>query len=365
MSQKLLLSGVSKTYGDVTALKPVSLEVASGEFLTLLGPSGSGKTTLLQILAGLIAPDTGSISIDGKDATHLPPHQRDIGLVFQNYALFPHLTVAENIAFPLKMRKRPAAEIAERVARILDIVRLPQVANRLPKELSGGQQQRIALARCAVYEPSIILMDEPLGALDKKLRDQMQAEIRRLHAELGATILYVTHDQEEAMAMSDRICLMRAGDIEQIGTPRDLYFSPRSLFTAQFFGSPNLLAGTVVDSGEPAHATIETAGGTVQVPHPEKQLQTGQSATLMVRPEAMRVLAEGEASDNVLEAECIDSVVVGPVTQTWLIGQDGVALQTLELTTRALRRRDAGDRLRIGWAASEGYLIPAEANDGR
>ncbi|HTM77794.1 MAG TPA: ABC transporter ATP-binding protein [Devosia sp.] len=358
--QKLFLSGVSKAYNDVIALKPVSLEVASGEFLTLLGPSGSGKTTLLQIVAGLLAPDTGEILIDGVTATKLPPHKRDIGLVFQNYALFPHLTVAENIAFPLKMRKRPAAEIAERVTRILDIVRLPQVADRLPKELSGGQQQRIALARCAVYEPSVILMDEPLGALDKKLRDQMQAEIRRLHSELGATIIYVTHDQEEAMAMSDRICLMRAGGIEQLGTPQDLYFRPTTAFAAQFFGSPNLMAGTIAGLTA-THADIELNGKLVRVPNPEARAQQGQSVTLMVRPEALRVLADGETAGNVIEADCESSIVTGSVTQTWLRGPGGQPLQALELTARSAPGHVAGARVRLGWTVDEGYLLPAEA----
>jgi len=357
--QKLSLSGVSKTYGDVTALQPISLEVVSGEFLTLLGPSGSGKTTLLQILAGLLAPDTGDIWIDAVAATTLPPHQRDIGLVFQNYALFPHLTVAENIAFPLKMRKRAPAEIAERVTRILDIVRLPQVADRLPKELSGGQQQRIALARCAVYEPSVILMDEPLGALDKKLREQMQAEIRRLHSELGATIIYVTHDQEEAMAMSDRICLMRAGAIEQLGTPHDLYFRPASLFAAQFFGAPNMLSGTVTALAD-GHADIVLADGTVRVPVEAAAPRIGAPATLMVRPEALRILGAG-AAGNAIEAVCEESIVTGPLTQTWLRGPSGEPLQVLELTTRAATGHMKGARLRLGWAEDEGYLVPAEA----
>src|SRR5665213_2550370 len=243
---KLSVRDLSKTYGEVMALAGASLDLAEGEFLTLLGPSGSGKTTLLMIVAGLVPPTGGEVWIDGKLATYAPPDKRDIGVVFQNYALFPHLTIRENIAFPLQMRRMPAARIASEVDRVLDIVQLPHVAERLPRELSGGQQQRIALARCMVYGPSIILMDEPLGALDRKLRDQMQLEIKGLHSRLGITVLYVTHDQEEALAMSDRICLMNNGRIEQIGTPQDLYFRPRTIFVADFLGESNILDATVV-----------------------------------------------------------------------------------------------------------------------
>src|SRR5215212_8528054 len=216
---KLAITGLTKRYGSFTALAPTDLEVTEGEFLTLLGPSGSGKTTLLSLIAGLSVPAGGTLHIAGQDATFAAPHERDIGMVFQNYALFPHMTIAENIAFPLKMRRIDNATAAKRAMGALELVRLPQVASRYPKELSGGQQQRIALARCLVYKPSIVLMDEPLGALDKKLRDHMQLEIKRIHRDTGTTIVYVTHDQEEAMTMSDRICLMNAGRIEQLGTP--------------------------------------------------------------------------------------------------------------------------------------------------
>ena len=233
-SSDLRISGLCKRYGDFVALAPTDLDVAQGEFLTLLGPSGSGKTTLLSLIAGLAVPDEGKMLINGVDVTYGAPYERDIGMVFQNYALFPHMTIEENIAFPLKMRKVDSATARRRTAEALEMVRLPQLGKRFPKELSGGQQQRIALARCLVYRPSIILMDEPLGALDKKLRDQMQLEIKRIHRELGTTIVYVTHDQEEAMTMSDRICLMNGGKIEQLGTPSDLYFRPRNLFVADF-----------------------------------------------------------------------------------------------------------------------------------
>src|SRR6202051_1790880 len=227
-ASNLQITGLCKRYGDFVALPPIDLDVAQGEFLTLLGPSGSGKTTLLSLIAGLAQPDDGQVRINGVDVTYGAPYERDIGMVFQNYALFPHMTVAENVSFPLQMRKTDAKATRDKRRQALEMVHLPHLAGRYPRELSGGQQQRIALARCMVYKPSIILMDEPLGALDKKLRDQMQLEIKQLHAELRITVLYVTHDQEEAMIMSDRICLMNDGQIEQIGTPDELYFHPRT-----------------------------------------------------------------------------------------------------------------------------------------
>ena len=224
------LDGVAKSYGDVHALRRTDLSIAKGEFVTLLGPSGSGKSTLLNLIAGMIAPSAGRIVIDGRDATTLPTNQRGLGMVFQNYALMPHMTVFENIAFPLQVRRLPKAEIRRKVAEALDLIQLGHVADRRPRELSGGQQQRVSLARCIVYNPALILMDEPLGALDKKLREQMQLEIKRLHAELGITMLYVTHDQDEALTMSDRIVLMNGGRIEQQGTPDALYFKPETVF---------------------------------------------------------------------------------------------------------------------------------------
>jgi putative spermidine/putrescine transport system ATP-binding protein len=247
MTAKLQTHGLSKRYGDVLALAPTDLRVESGEFLTLLGPSGSGKTTLLQMIAGLVAPTEGSLHIDGRDATRMPAGERGIGLVFQSYALFPHLTVAENVAYPLRMRRVPAKRIPGDVEQVLAMVQMQEYGARYPHELSGGQQQRVALARCFVYRPSVVLLDEPLGALDKKLREHMQLEIRRLHKELQATFVYVTHDQEEALTMSDRICLMNQARIEQLGTPLELYDRPVSRFAANFLGHSNILEGPVSD----------------------------------------------------------------------------------------------------------------------
>lgn len=346
----LIIDRVRKSYGSVHALRETSLEVESGEFLTLLGPSGSGKTTLLTILAGLVVPDTGTITFGGADQTYAPVHKRDIGLVFQNYALFPHLSVFENIAFPLRMRRVPEREIAKQVGRMLEIVRLPQVAERLPRELSGGQQQRIALARCAVYQPSVILMDEPLGALDKKLRDHMQVEIKRLHSDLGTTILYVTHDQEEAMAMSDRICLMRDGGIEQLGTPAELYFEPRTVFAADFLGGANVFALTQAGDGTPRGPSGE--------PLRWRGSRTTPAAArhFMVRPEHVRPLGANETSDNAVSATLEHVVMSGAVTRYHAILSDGRPIVATLLTEGPPTAR-AGEAVRLGWPAERTVLL--------
>ena len=296
---KLRVHQVCKRYGQVTALEPIDLTVAAGELLTVLGPSGSGKTTLLHIVSGLVEPSGGRIYIDGLEHTHTPVHRRDIGMVFQSYALFPHLTVDENVAFPLRMRHRPAAEIRRRVTAALEMVQLGHLANRMPRALSGGQQQRVALARCFVYQPSIILMDEPLGALDKKLREHMQIEIRRLHRDTGVTIIYVTHDQEEALALSDRICLMNQARIEQVGTPREIYERPATAFAADFIGVSTIFHGEL-DRG-----MLWTADGNFALPEcAPPGFGTNRAAALVIRPEHIRIGSDTECrvSGHVLEA---------------------------------------------------------------
>jgi len=351
-SVKLSVRSLRKAYGAIVALGDTSIDLAEGEFLTLLGPSGSGKTTLLMAIAGLGLPDSGEVWIDGKLATYLPPNRRDIGMVFQNYALFPHMTVAENIAFPLRMRKTPEAAISREVARSLEMVQLPHVADRLPRQLSGGQQQRIALARCMVYQPSIILMDEPLGALDKKLRDRMQLEIKRLHTELGVTILYVTHDQEEALVMSDRICLMNEGRIEQIGTPQDLYFRPQTVFAADFLGESNLLRGTLTEAG-PTLAVDVPGSGILRAPRPldtNADFVTGSAVTLMVRPESVRALSPGESAENVVEVDLRDRILVGQVTRLYAHLVGGTEVVATSLTSPSNDKVEPGRRLRLGWS---------------
>ncbi len=257
---------VTKAYGDHRALDSVSLEVAPGEFLTLLGPSGSGKTTLLMVLAGFTRPTSGRVLVDGIDVTRTPPHRRDFGVVFQSYALFPHMTVAQNVAYPLRMRARPRAEIDRKVAEALALVRLEGLAERRPDQLSGGQRQRVALARAIVFEPRVLLMDEPLSALDKKLREAMQIEIRRLHERLGITILYVTHDQREALTLSDRVAVIDRGRLRQLDPPRRLYEEPRSRFVAEFVGEATLLPVSRNGAGlswlgRPVHSTRPVPGG--------------------------------------------------------------------------------------------------------
>jgi putative spermidine/putrescine transport system ATP-binding protein len=356
---KLSIRGATKTYGPVTALAEATLDLAEGEFLTLLGPSGSGKTTLLMMIAGLVQPTGGEIWIDGKLATYAAPNKRDIGIVFQNYALFPHLTVRENIAFPLRMRRLPEATIAAEVGRVLDIVQLPHVAERLPRALSGGQQQRIALARCMVYRPSIILMDEPLGALDRQLRDHMQLEIKELHSRLGITILYVTHDQEEAMAMSDRICLMNNGRIEQIGTPQELYFKPRSVFVAEFLGESNILEGTVSERGP---RTLLTAADGLRIQAAsDGGAQLGESVKFVVRPESIRLLAPDEPADNVVTGTLKETVFVGGVSRHFVALTGDLVLSAKQLTSLASLPQP-GDAVRIGWSAGQTLVLPAGAH---
>ena len=359
---KLAIAGLTKRYGSFTALAPTDLEVAEAEFLTLLGPSGSGKTTLLSLIAGLSVPDGGRLHINGQDATYAAPHERDIGMVFQNYALFPHMTVAENIAFPLKMRRVDNATAARRAMEALELVRLPQLGSRYPKELSGGQQQRIALARCLVYRPAIVLMDEPLGALDKKLRDQMQLEIKRIHRELKTTIVYVTHDQEEAMTMSDRICLMNHGKIEQLGTPSELYFRPRTLFVADFLGESNLLEGTVerVEGGQADVRFAQDGGRARAIAHAE--LAAGSKVRVMVRPQNIGVRA-GPADVNSVRGTVLDSMITGSLTKLYVnapaAGSDPVVL--CYPTSSAAAPHPIGADITLHWSGSDAVAVPEAA----
>ena len=283
---RLKLSAITRTYGTFTAVDNIDLEVSDGEFVTLLGPSGCGKTTTLRMVAGFIAPDRGEIWFDERRMTEVPPHQRNTAMVFQSYALFPHMSVAENVAFGLKMRKLPAAEQATRIDEALDMVSLRGLEHRRPGQLSGGQQQRVALARAIVTRPDILLFDEPLSNLDAKLREKVRIEIRDLQRRLGITTLYVTHDQAEAMAISDRIVVMNGGHIEQIGDPRGIYRAPRSAFVADFLGAANIVEG-------------QASGGLVQTP--VGRFAIGEPALsgpvkLSWRPEDMRIAADGSAN---------------------------------------------------------------------
>lgn len=280
----IAVSNVTKTYGAVNALDDVSLKVKSGEFLTLLGPSGSGKTTLLMVLAGFTRPDCGSLKFGDEEVIRKPPHLRDVGMTFQSYALFPHMTVAGNVGYPLRLRKRPKSEIAERVERALETVQLSGYGDRRIDQLSGGQKQRVAVARAIVFEPRILLMDEPLSALDKKLRDQMQIELRHLHEQLGMTTVYVTHDQREALTMSDRIAVVNHGRIMQLSTPRDLYERPANRFVADFIGESTFLP--VRRQGSEVfyrHTPLRYSGDVPETP----------DLLLMIRPERVVLAGDG------------------------------------------------------------------------
>ena len=293
----------------------INLEIHQGEFLTLLGASGSGKTTTLRMIAGFEQPTTGEILMGGVPVTALPPFKRDVNTVFQHYALFPHMSVRENVGYGLRMKRVPAPEREERVTRALTMVRLEELGARAPRQLSGGQQQRVALARALINQPRLLLLDEPLGALDLKLRKEMQLELKHLQAQLGITFVYVTHDQEEALTMSDRIVLMRQGRIEQIGTPRELYDRPVSRYVADFIGETNLLTGTVVESGpRPVVLRYEDArlSGWSDAPLP-----LGGSAWLSVRPEAVHLRAGDDVGSgaNLLEGRIVEAVYVGSLVR--------------------------------------------------
>lgn len=305
----LSIRNLRKTFGSFVAVHDVTIDIPKGEFLTFLGPSGSGKSTTLYAIAGFQDPTSGDVLLEGRSLLSVPSHKRNIGMVFQRYTLFQHLTVAENVAFPLRVRRRPDAEVNRKVAEMLSLVRLEGFGGRYPGALSGGQQQRVALARALAYDPPILLMDEPLSALDKKLREEIQAEIRRIHRETGVTILYVTHDQDEALHLSDRIALFRDGRIAQIGTGEDLYLRPASEFVASFIGNSNFLPAEHLQTTNGA-ATIRLADGSiVSGVKATQEFGQGQKTRLMVRPEAFR-LRPGPATAG-LAVEFIDAAFFG------------------------------------------------------
>ncbi|XPP27269.1 MAG: ABC transporter ATP-binding protein [Leucobacter sp.] len=355
-SYYLKLSGLSKRYGDAVALDGIDLNVARGEFVTLLGGSGSGKTTTLNCIAGFVAPTGGTIELDGAEINRLPAHKRNIGVVFQNYALFPHLSVFDNVAYPLKARRVPRARIREMVAEALATVRLQGFDGRFPSELSGGQQQRVAMARAIVYRPSLLLLDEPLGALDKNLREQLQLEIMRLHRELGMTVIAVTHDQEEALMMSDRIAVYRDGRIVQLGTAAELYNAPASRFVAEFVGESNVFAGSAARDG--GGLRFEAPGlGRFPVA-PRAGFSGDGPAVLVVRPESMSILtAEAAAPEGAasIRAVVIDSVYVGSSRKYIVRTGDGEERQVR--TGPSDHVFAAGETVAIAWMPDHGILL--------
>ena len=343
---------VRKTYdGHHQVVKNLMLEVREGEFMTLLGPSGSGKTTCLMMLAGFESVSAGEIYLDGKPIGALPTHKRNIGMVFQNYALFPHLSIAQNLAFPLQVQKLGRAEIEQRVNRSLDMVHLRACADRRPAQLSGGQQQRVAVARALIFEPKLVLMDEPLGALDKQLREQMQYEIKRLHDRLGITTVYVTHDQGEALTLSDRVAVFNDRTIQQLASPSALYEQPANAFVAQFIGENNRLAGTVRSvSGE--RCVVQTDSGELINAVAARPLAAGERTSLSLRPERV-CLDEAHAGENSFEAEVCEVIYHGDHlrTRVRLCGQDDFVIKTPNALGRVPHA--PGQRMRVGWAAQD------------
>lgn len=336
MSSAIETEDLTRRFGSVTALNGVSLSIAKGEFFSLLGPSGCGKTTLLRIIGGLELPDAGTLRLNGKDAVDIPAHLRPVNTVFQSYALFPHLTVWDNVAFGLKMKNTPKTEIPGRVRRVMDLVDIGSLGERKPAQISGGQKQRVALARALVNEPEILLLDEPLGALDLKLRKQLQIELRQLQRRVGITFVYVTHDQEEAMAMSDRIAVMNAGGIEQIGPPEHIYDKPGTRFAAEFLGSCNLVRASVLEK-QPRLARVKTPFGEDCVECGDNQILDGE-IDLTIRPENLLLDKSGPGP----RARIISIVYSGSHTH-YEIQLNGQSLKACALNAHGGERFSIGD----------------------
>ena len=352
------IDNVAKYYGKVVALENISMTIQDGEFFGLLGPSGGGKTTLLRSIAGFIQPDKGEITIAGKEVSNIPINKRDIGMMFQNYALFPHLTVAENIGFGLSVRRRSKAEITEQVRHLLQLVRLPGFEDRKPKQMSGGQQQRIALARALSTNPKVLLLDEPLGALDKKLREEMQFELKQIQRDVGITTVFVTHDQEEALTLSDRIAIMNGGNVEQIGTPREIYERPRTAFAASFLGAANFFEGVVAGRGGGLTRVILADGQSIFT---SDQAPEGASVILAVRPE--KFLAGSVADSKPAEAL---NVIQGTVTAevftgnsvTYKVDAAGKPLM-IYVQNRTGERLEPHQPIVLTWRADHTTLVAA------
>lgn len=346
------ISGISKTYKELTVLDSVDLDIHGGEFLTLLGASGSGKSTLLNIIAGFVKPSGGTIEVDGVEMSRLPPHKRGLGMVFQHYALFPHMSVAENVAFPLKRLRVPKAEVTRRVAEALDMVDLGRMAARKPTEISGGQQQRVALARAIVFRPRVLLMDEPLGALDKMLREQLQLEIRKLHKDIGITFVFVTHDQDEALTMSDRIALLKDGRIVQLGTPEELYNSPSCRYAAEFVGVSNIFQGAIKNSAfiDGQHAR-------------EYKLPVGhaaQGSALMIRPEHMHVAPAGSNTNHTgdhIAATVEDCIYLGSSRTVQARTAAGALLIARTEVPRSPDGIHTGAQIQMHWEATDARVL--------
>ena len=344
---------VQKSYdGETLVVKNLNLDVARGEFLTMLGPSGSGKTTCLMMLAGFEPATHGEITLNGQPINNVPPHKRGIGMVFQNYALFPHMNVNENLAFPLQVRKIEKSEIESRVNQALDMVQLGGFGNRRPSQLSGGQQQRVAVARALVFDPELVLMDEPLGALDKQLREQMQYEIKHIHENLGVTVVYVTHDQAEALTMSNRIAVFNDGVIQQLASPDDLYEKPNNAFVAQFIGENNTLSGTIKEiNGETCIVDLD-GGGQVQALSVNID-DVGSRSTLSLRPERVEVNPQAGSLPNLFDAEIRELIYLGDHirTRASVCGQDDFIVKIPNASHHA--QLQEGAIAKFGWSIED------------
>ena len=352
------LVDVEKRYQSVVAVRSLSLEVPRGKFFSIIGPSGCGKTTTLRIIGGFEAPDRGRVEVSGQDVTRLRPHRRPVNTVFQSYALFPHLSAFENVAFGLREARRPRAEIQERVQEMLDLVGLTGREGRRPRQLSGGQQQRVALGRALVNRPEVLLLDEPLGALDLQIRREMQAQLKEIQREVGTTFVYVTHDQEEAFAMSDRVAVMNGGILEQVGEPAAVYRRPASSWVAGFVGGANRLPGKVSEVERPGRYVVELANGIRRTSPGVRGLKPGQQVATVVRPEDLwlRPVAAGDAEPET-EATVLDAAFLGSHRLLRLASQ---RLGLLNASVRGVGQ-DAhlGDAVAFGWKDEDGWVVPA------
>ncbi|MCH8176720.1 MAG: ABC transporter ATP-binding protein [Proteobacteria bacterium] len=344
---------VQKSYdGETLVVKNLNLNIARGEFLTLLGPSGSGKTTCLMMLAGFETATHGEIFLDGQSISNVAPHKRNIGMVFQNYALFPHMTVGENIAFPLVVRKHSRQEIHERVERALDMVHLKGFNSRRPSQLSGGQQQRVALARALVFEPKLVLLDEPLGALDKNLREEMQYELKHIHENLGITMIFVTHDQSEALILSDRIAVFDDGVIQQVDSPDVLYEEPKNAFVANFIGENNRFRGVVKEISSDI-CSVEIEGGGIIKAKPINVNSVGDKTTLSLRPERVYINPEAGVTPNVMDAKVLELIYLGDHirTRVAVAGNDSFVVKIPNSSEHS--QLSKGQTVKVGWASED------------
>jgi spermidine/putrescine transport system ATP-binding protein len=351
---------VTKRFGDYVAVSEADFSIASGEFFSMLGPSGCGKTTTLRMIAGFETPTEGAIRLEGADVSRVPPHKRNVNTVFQHYALFPHMTVWDNVAYGPRSKKKDRAEVRKRVDELLEIVRLTDFAERKPAQLSGGQQQRVALARALVNYPSALLLDEPLGALDLKLRQLMQFELKRIQREVGITFIYVTHDQEEALTMSDRIAVMNAGNVDQIGSPTEIYDRPSTVFVASFIGQANLWAGRQTGRANRDFVEIDVLGTTLKARPGDTTIEPGGQATLMVRPERVRVSMDAPTGDvATVRATVTDLCFQGPVVRLSMAASDDSPILAHIGAEQDLPMLRPGDNVHVGWAPDASLVLPA------